>query len=180
MYFPGSLALALIPLILTPPNILEVPGIGLQVPTILAERVDLDNNRHTWTVPCTMSASSITEGGNITLFGHRDICGGVFDGLPQLTPGDEVFYDGHRYIVSETDVVGPTEVWPLQDFGDVRLTLISCWPPGSTTQRYVVVALQASGETSGPAVAQPPAPLRTGTSRLGAGSRSYRQRCMFV
>ncbi len=180
MCFPGSLALALIPLIINPPNTLEIPGIGLQVPIVPAERVDLDDDTHTWTVPCGTSASSIANGGNTTLFGHRDICGGVFDDLSELMPGDEVFYDGHRYVVSETDVVNPTETWPIRDFGDVRLTLISCWPPGSTAQRYVVVALQAPGEASMSAAAYVPTPLHARASMRGEASGSNGQRCVFV
>lgn len=45
----------------------------------------------------------------------------------------------YSYIVKEVKIVEPDETWILDDFGDDRLTIVTCTDDGS--QRLVVVAI---------------------------------------
>ena len=45
----------------------------------------------------------------------------------------------YTYIVEEVKIVEPDETWILDDFGDDRLTIVTCTDDG--TQRLVVVAI---------------------------------------
>lgn len=45
----------------------------------------------------------------------------------------------YSYIVKEVKIVEPDETWILDDFGDDRLTIVTCTNDGS--QRLVVVAI---------------------------------------
>lgn len=129
-----------------PPWRVEIPNAGIGAPVELAER-DTLNGKRTWTVPCDYSASLMRRGTNTTLFGHRDVCGGVFDNLENVEIGDIATFDARTYVVKERHIVVPEEVWPVFDYGDARLTLISCWPPGSTAQRLVIIAVDEGPST---------------------------------
>lgn len=45
----------------------------------------------------------------------------------------------YTYIVKEVKIIEPDETWILDDFGDDRLTIVTCTDDG--TQRLVVVAI---------------------------------------
>jgi LPXTG-site transpeptidase (sortase) family protein len=71
----------------------------------------------------------------------------VFFLLGKLTKGDniEIYYKDvkYEYIVSEIKIVDPTEVKYLGKLGEWNtLTLQTCYPPGTTLKRLVVVANQ--------------------------------------
>ncbi|MBP0973786.1 MAG: class D sortase [Oscillospiraceae bacterium] len=85
--------------------------------------------------------------GNYCIAGHNStIYAEIFNDLDQIRIGDEMVLvdkDANRtryvYIVSEYKIVEPNEVYVLNDFGDDRITVISCTDDG--TQRQVVVGL---------------------------------------
>ncbi len=93
--------------------------------------------------------------GNIYLFAHStdnfwDVgrYNAVFYLLKDLKKGDEVviFYKNTRYnyLVSDTKVVNPEEVSYLVDSqkqDKQTLILQTCWPPGTTFQRLLVLAV---------------------------------------
>jgi LPXTG-site transpeptidase (sortase) family protein len=70
--------------------------------------------------------------------------------LKDLEPGDDivVFFEGRRYnyIVTEKKIVDPTDVSELVDShgGPPQLILQTCWPPGTTWQRLLIIAKPAS------------------------------------
>lgn len=70
----------------------------------------------------------------------------VFYLLKDLAPGDEivVFFEGRRYnyIVIEKKTVAPTDVTALVSShdGPEQLVLQTCWPPGTTWERLLVMA----------------------------------------
>ncbi len=70
----------------------------------------------------------------------------VFYLLKDLSPGDEiiVFFEGRRYnyVVTEKRTVPPTDVTALVDShgGPEQLVLQTCWPPGTTWERLLVIA----------------------------------------
>jgi LPXTG-site transpeptidase (sortase) family protein len=84
--------------------------------------------------------------GNVAIAGHRTTYGAPFDELDKLVVNDPITLttlSGVRltYIVTQAPVaVPPTDVAVLNDAGDNRLTLTTCTPKYSATQRLVVVA----------------------------------------
>ncbi len=82
--------------------------------------------------------------GNMALAGHNDIYGEVFRNLDKLSPGDEITVSTQRqsytYVVRDTKVVDPTEVWVLEPTNFASVTLISCYPYRVNSKRIVVFA----------------------------------------
>ena len=88
------------------------------------------------------------EHGNVVIGGHRDT---HFRFLKDLKPGDLLLLEDRDrelidYEVTETAVVDRERTDLLRDFGDDRLTLITCYPfdaihPGGP-ERYVVTAVR--------------------------------------
>ena len=109
--------------------------------------------------------------GNVAIFGHSSgvwwEIGNykfVFTLLDKVKPGDKVFidYKGTRYIyrITDTETVSPTDVAVLNQTNNHMLTLITCTPVGTSTNRFIVHAVQYSPKpVDNPAqtpVAQPP------------------------
>lgn len=92
------------------------------------------------------------EKGNSVLFAHSvgnfwevNQWNAVFYLLRELEPGDkvDVFYKGKRYVyeVYDKKIVDPSEVEYLSPEADfAKLTLQTCWPPGTTLKRLLVFA----------------------------------------
>lgn len=82
--------------------------------------------------------------GNMVLAGHNDVYGEVFRDLDQLAPGDEILVSSERqtytYVVRETVIVEPTDVWVLAPTEFASMTLISCYPYRVNTKRIVIFA----------------------------------------
>jgi len=90
--------------------------------------------------------------GNVVLSGHNTIGGSVFRNLYKLEEGDEIILwhdnQSHQYEINNVIIV-PEEYATraqrienaqyMKDFGDERITLISCWPPGSASHRVIVI-----------------------------------------
>lgn len=82
--------------------------------------------------------------GNYCIAGHSStIYKEYFNNLHKADIGMEVIlYDKdkheYKYEISQIFIVDPDETWILNDFGDDRLTIITCTDDGS--QRIVVVA----------------------------------------
>ena len=85
--------------------------------------------------------------GNFCICGHNStIYAEIFNDLDQIQIGDEMYLvdnDANRtkylYIVTEYKTVEPNQVEVLNDYGDNRLTVISCTDDGK--QRQVVVGI---------------------------------------
>lgn len=83
--------------------------------------------------------------GNYCIAGHSStIYKEYFNNLKNIKPGMEIHvYDTDEnhtcyiYKVTENFIVEPDEIWILDDFGDDRVTVITCTDDG--TQRQVVV-----------------------------------------
>jgi sortase A len=83
--------------------------------------------------------------GNVVISGHRTTYGRPFYNLDELTVGDPIYLtnpDGSRfaYVVSRSSIVQPTDVTVVYGTRDDRLTLTTCNPRYSASQRLVVVA----------------------------------------
>lgn len=81
--------------------------------------------------------------GNYCIAGHSStIYKEYFNNLKNVEIGMVInFYDKnkicHTYIVTDSFIVNPNEVWVLNDFGDNRITIVTCTDDG--TQRQIVV-----------------------------------------
>lgn len=84
------------------------------------------------------------QNGNLVLSGHNDIYGEIFRYLEELKPGDTVLvYTNQRqfvYVVTESEIVPPTQVEVLDPTSDATLTLITCHPYRVDNKRLVVTA----------------------------------------
>ena len=84
------------------------------------------------------------QNGNLALAGHNDIYGEVFRNLDKLAPGDEIIVSTeirtYTYLIRETQIVDPTEVWVLEPTTFATTTLISCYPYRVNNKRIVVFA----------------------------------------
>jgi len=95
------------------------------------------------------------EKGNVYIFAHSTDAfynvgkyNAVFYLLGKLSKGDDVFiyYRGSKikYVVNEVKVVSPDEVKYLtESTAENTLTLQTCYPPGTTINRLVVIANEA-------------------------------------
>ncbi len=85
--------------------------------------------------------------GNYCIAGHNStIYAEIFNEMKHIEEGMEMhLYDNdekrtkYTYIVTEDFIVNPDETWVLDDFGDDRLTIVTCTDDG--TQRQIVVGL---------------------------------------
>jgi len=124
------------------------------VARIKSDRIDLDaivlagsSGRSLAFGPGHVSASSLPgSSGNIVIGGHRDT---HFYSLKHTKVGDHIDLESAdkeitRYEVTEIQVVDKGDGYLAQDFGDDRLTLITCYPFDSPVYggplRYVVIA----------------------------------------
>ena len=89
--------------------------------------------------------------GNTVIFGHSSYYANlpgnyktIFQTLDELTKGDqlEIHYQNRQYLyeVVNKKIVLPSDVAILQQTLDQQLTLITCWPLGSTAKRLIIIA----------------------------------------
>jgi sortase A len=82
--------------------------------------------------------------GNAAIAGHRTTYGAPFYNMDEVKPNDPILVTtvqgSFRYEVIETKIVRPSEVEVLDNTEDNRLTLTTCHPRFSASQRMVVTA----------------------------------------
>ena len=125
--------------------------------------------------------------GNVAIAGHRTTYGAPFFNLDQLAKGDAIQITTRtgatlNYEVSETKVVKPSDVSVVNPTTDNRLTLTTCNPRYSASQRLVVIAAlkgqvteaatpkPAEGTASGSGTT-PAAPNKPATAQFGLGGQ---------
>ena len=67
----------------------------------------------------------------------------------KLEPGDEIdiYYEGskYRYTVTDKKIISSTDIDYLSsNLNTNQLTLMTCWPPGTTLKRLVILAKSIS------------------------------------
>jgi sortase A len=133
--------------------IMQIPKIGLE--KAIVEGVEVpDLQKGPGHYPGTPLPG---QPGNAAIAGHRTTYGAPFFDLNELDVGDPILFttrEGHHfeYDVIETKVVKPSEVGVVDPTTDNRLTLTTCNPRYSASQRLVVVA-KLRGEVTDPAPA---------------------------
>ena len=122
---------------------LQIPSIGLDQYVVEGTAAaDLAKGPGHYT-----GTSQPGQAGNVAIAGHRTTYGAPFNHLDELRINDRIILtadDGQRltYVVSQEPVaVTPRDVSILNTGSDNRLTLTTCNPKFSASQRLVVVAL---------------------------------------
>lgn len=93
--------------------------------------------------------------GNYCICGHNStIYAEIFNDLDQIKIGDEMYLvdtdqnrTRYKYVVTEYKTVEPGDTWVLNDFGDDRLTVISCTDDGKLRQVVVGIYIPESEKT---------------------------------
>ena len=120
----------------------EIPRLNIQVPVL--EGTD---SKALQVSAGHFEGTGALGKGNYCIAGHNStIYAEIFNDLDQVQIGDELYLvdnDANRtrylYIVTEYKTVEPNQTDVLNDYGDNRLTVISCTDDG--TQRQVVVGI---------------------------------------
>lgn len=145
-----------------PPVRLRIPAIELDAPIVpVTPTVQVFNGLEvqTWPVPETKAAgwmvgTALLGEGNTVLNGHNASRGEVFRYLYRLNKGalivvEDATGEAYGFRVAEVVLVPERDVQPATRLenarfvlptSDVRLTLITCHPYGSTRYRLIVVA----------------------------------------
>lgn len=119
---------------------IQVPAIDVDAPVVEGD----DWNALKKGAGHTTGSANPGERGNCIISAHNDIFGEIFRDLPNLRLGNEVFVytasQVYRYVVTQSRIIGPTEVSVMYPTSSPMLTLISCYPYGIDTHRIVVIA----------------------------------------
>ena len=123
---------------------IQIPKIGLDTDLrdqITQESIDLGPSH--W--PGTADPGGF---GNAVIAGHRNSHSAPFHDLANLQPGDTITLVGglgisYHYTVTEMFVVAPTAMWITEQAPGHTLTIFTCHPLGSSSQRLVVRATLA-------------------------------------
>ena len=142
--------------LIEPIALLEIPKIGLSQVMVEGDgtqdmRAALDHG------PAHYNGMALPgQPGNVGMAGHRTTVTRPFHDLDALVLGDEILFTyaytengiekqaGYRYTVTGSTIGSPED--PdiqalLGDWGDNRVTLTTCHPPGSAAQRLVVTGV---------------------------------------
>jgi len=152
-----------IPLEVIAPAVLlsePLPGKGDALGHIVIESAGVD-----WVVVEGVARSQLRTGtghmpgtplpgqpGNAVISGHRTTYGAPFAHLDDVMPGDVITVETaigvHTYEAVETRIMSPRDVWVVEQWDGAWLTLTTCHPRFSATERLVVVARLIDGPNS--------------------------------
>lgn len=117
--------------------VVEIPEIGIKAPILEGT----DKNTLSKAVGHFKNTGNIGNG-NYCIAGHSSVIyNEYFNNLKNIETGMQIIlYDKHKnkfyYAVENIIIVNPNETWILRDFGDNRITIITCTDDGN--QRLVV------------------------------------------
>lgn len=122
--------------------VLEIPELGIKAPV-------MDGTEHEVLSKAAghFPGTGALGKGNYCIAGHSStIYAEIFNEMKHIELGMELhLYDNDKnrtkytYIVTKDFIVDPNETWVLEDFGDDRLTIVTCTDDG--TQRQIVVGM---------------------------------------
>lgn len=120
-------------------GLIEIPKI--KVNAAILEGVD--DIALKYTVGHYPGYGQIGQPGNYVLLGHRNyVYGHFFRNIDKLDVGDQINIkintDIYTYLVTESFVVAPEDVWVLEHTEEPTITLITCTPIGTYTDRLIV------------------------------------------
>ena len=124
---------------------IQIPAIGVDAPVVQGDGWEQLKQG----VAQYIGSANPGESGNMVLSAHNDVYGEIFRDLDQLEEGDEIIVNtanhSFTYIVTNTQIVEPTDVEVMGSTSDPTVTLISCYPYWVDTQRIVVQASLKTG-----------------------------------
>ncbi len=142
-----------------PPDLIleAAPDLGQPIGRIVIPKADVD-----WVVVEGGRPADLTRGaghlpwtplpgqpGNAVISGHRTTYGAPFRHLDRLEPGDIVTVETtiglHTYQAAEVRLIDPDDTWVTDQWQGAWLTLTTCHPEFSATQRLVVIARLIAG-----------------------------------
>ncbi len=128
---------------------IQIPKIGLdQVVHEGIEQMVIDAGPAHW--PGTAAFGSW---GNVVLAGHRTTHTEPFHRVAELVPGDDIILSDaigtYTYQVTGVEIVANTALWIKDQHPGRTLTIFSCHPIGSSSQRIVVHAQLMSAPRPG-------------------------------
>jgi len=119
---------------------LQIPTIGVDAPIVQGDGWDQLKKG----VGQHIGSANPGQAGNVVLSGHDDVFGEIFRDLINLQPGDQIilYTAQHQYIyvVTDSQIVEPTQVEVMAATSDPTVTLISCYPYLIDNKRIVVSA----------------------------------------
>ena len=123
----------------------EISGL-IEIPKIKVNAAILegtDDRALKYTVGHYPGYGEIGQPGNYVLLGHRNyVYGHFFRNIDKLEVGDQINIkkntDTYTYLVTKSFVVAPEDVWVLKQTEDPTITLITCTPIGTYTDRLIV------------------------------------------
>ena len=123
----------------------EISGL-IEIPKIRVSAAILegtDDRALKYTVGHYPGTSQPGETGNYVLLGHRNyVYGHFFREIDKLEVGDQIIIkkdsNTYTYSVTESFVVSPEEVWVLEQSSEPIITMITCTPIGTYTDRLIV------------------------------------------
>lgn len=149
-----------------------IPKINVEVPVTFGAKTDVKSMNAAMTngvANFSIPGASAKPGqiGNFVISGHsggdpwqRSDYKFIFSGLPRLAVGDMIYmdYEGTRYAykMTGTMIVDPSDVNSLRKIatdnaGKPMITLLTCYPLGTSKQRYIVYGEQISPSYEGAA-----------------------------
>lgn len=148
--------------------IIKIPKIGVEKTVVQGVSVD-DLKKAPGHYPDTPMPG---QAGNSAIAGHRTTYGAPFYNLDQLEPNDPILITtvqgSFRYEVTETKIVRPSQVDVLDHTDDNRLTLTTCHPRFSASQRMVVTARLIGTALPVPTTIPPKIPAEPEVDPFGA------------
>jgi sortase A len=146
------------PAVGSPVGIIQIPKIGVERAVVQGIGVP-DLRMGPGHYPATPMPGQL---GNAAIAGHRTTYGAPFNRLDELVAGDPIVITTlagrFRYTVSRALVVSPKEVFVLDPTPNATLTLTTCNPKYSASQRLVVQATLDKERSPKPTKA-PPQPV---------------------
>ncbi len=133
--------------------VIEIPKIDVSAPVVLNVNAG-DKDAYFKALEggvAQMQGTALPGHGNTVIFGHSsfyDTSPGdyktVFKTLDHLEKGDRITLESNYrtlvYEVTSSEIVSPDDVEVTRQTNDKKVTLITCWPPGSIDNRLVVSA----------------------------------------
>lgn len=143
-----------------------IPKLGVQAPiNMFVESADMLVSLKTGVAHFNLTATP-NERGNTVIIGHSSDYAwsdgrfkNIFATLDKLVIGDEIIVpykiDKYIYRVTETKIVSPKDLSVLLATRNPTLTLISCYPVGSTRSRIIIRAELISGTVNSEQSSEP-------------------------
>jgi sortase A len=146
----GDTAVAGSPALGAPVGFLSIPRIGMS-DDVIVEGVGTDQLRQG---PGHYPGTPLPgQPGNVAIAGHRTTYAAPFYNLNELQAGDPITIQTvlgtFHYVVTQSNTVSPTDSAVLDSTGPSELTLTTCNPRYSATQRLIVVALLQGSDLGG-------------------------------